>query len=270
MLYKSTLILAAASATLGATPPGFEPGSEDSLIVSFGVGASAADGNVLEKAATQTQPSIGTESKLDGTSFAVLMIDLDIPTDSPPATNTLLHWLQTGLTQSTTPIPIDSPTGSANGSVNAYLFENTTAAFAEYFGPSPPARIPLSHRYTQILVDTTDATDDDLSVLQTAAASRQGFSALEILTQAGLADKVLAGNFFNVTNPGPVEASTSSNASSGSGSSSGGNSTATATGTGSVTAPTQTPTFVPGAAVAQRASSMLLGIALVGAVFISL
>ncbi|KAI1482951.1 PEBP-like protein [Daldinia eschscholtzii] len=262
MLCKSLIILAGASATLASTPKGFEPGTTSALIVSFG-DVAAADGNVLEKAATQTAPTIGTQSKVEGTSFAVLMIDLDIPTDSPPETSTLLHWLQTGLTQSTAATPIDT----SEGSTDAFVFENSQgqAAFAEYIGPSPPARIPLSHRYTQILVDTSSATEANLDVLKNAAANRRGFDALSILTQAGLADKVLAGNFFNVTNPGPVASSTSKkNSTSDNGSGSAGS-----TGTGSVISPTQTP-FVPGAAMTHKVSGMLLGIAMVGAVFIAL
>ncbi|OTA94405.1 hypothetical protein M434DRAFT_30030 [Hypoxylon sp. CO27-5] len=257
MLSKPFLILVGVSATLAATPNGFEPATESTLIVSYGTVA-ANDGNVLEKAATQTAPSIGTESKVDGTSFAVLMIDLDIPTNNPPATNTLLHWLQTGLTQSTTATTINT----TSGSTSAFLFQNSSgqAAFAEYLGPSPPARVPLSHRYTQILVDTSNATDDNLSVLQQAASSRQGFNASDVLTQAGLADKVLAGNFFNVTNAGPATSANSANSTTGSGSS---------RGTGSVTAPTQTP-FVPAAAVTQRASAVLLGITIVAALFMTL
>ncbi|KAI4867699.1 PEBP-like protein [Hypoxylon rubiginosum] len=263
MMYKSLLILAGISATLAVTPEGFEPAASSTLLVSFG-SVSAESGNVLAKDATQTAPSIGTESQLTGSSFAVLMIDLDIPTNSPPATNTLLHWMQTGLTQSTTATPL--------GSTNAFLFQNSSGqtAFAEYLGPAPPARIPLSHRYTQIVVDTSDATEASLSVLQSAAASRMGFNALAVLTQAGLESKVLAGNFFNVTNPGPV-ASTTGSANS-SNSTSGGSFT-NSTGTGSVTKPTPTPTqspIVPGAAMAQKASGMLLGIAIVGAVFVTL
>ncbi|KAI1103086.1 PEBP-like protein [Jackrogersella minutella] len=177
------------------------------------------------------------------------MMDLDIPTNNPPATGTLLHWMQTGLTQSTTATALNSSTGSTN----AFLLQNTKgqAAFAAYLGPSPPARVPLSHRYTQILVDTSDATNANLKVLQTAAANRTNFNALTVLTQAGLANKVLAGNFFNVTNPGPAAATTTSN-----------------TTTGSTTSPTST--FVPAAGVSHRASGMLLAIAMVGAVFTSL
>ncbi|KAL7625319.1 hypothetical protein AAE478_004535 [Parahypoxylon ruwenzoriense] len=274
MLYESLVVLIGASAALAVTPQGFEPATESDLLVSFG-NVAAAGGNVLAKEA----PSIGTQSKLDGTSFAVLMIDLDIPTDNPPETGTLLHWMQTGLTQSTTATAINTTAGTTN----AFLFQTSQGqeAFTEYFGPSPPARVPLSHRYTQILVDTSAATDENLAVLQNAASSRRGFDTQAVLTEAGLARNVLAGNFFNVTNPGPV-ASSSSNSTTGTGSNSGGSTnttigtgsggstnTTTGSGSGRTPTPTQTP-LIPAAAVTQRASGMLLAIAMVGAVFITL
>ncbi|KAI0169534.1 PEBP-like protein [Hypoxylon sp. FL1284] len=263
MLYKSLLTLAGASAALAVTPEGFEPAADSKLLVSYET-ASADGGNVLPKDATASAPSIGTESQLAGSSFAVLMIDLDIPTDSPPATNTLLHWMQTGLTQSTT----------SSGSATGFALENAQgeAAFAEYLQPNPPARIPLSHRYTQILVDTSDATEDNLAVLKSAAANRMGFNALSVLTDAGLESKVLAGNFYNVTNPGPVTSSTTTTTTTTPSNSTGGG-FANSTGTGAIPKPTPTPTqspIVPGGAMAQKASGMLVGIAMVGAVFVTL
>ncbi|KAH8160975.1 hypothetical protein CIB48_g7263 [Xylaria polymorpha] len=247
MLSKFILTLAAsASGALAATPAGFEPGSETSLLVSFG-NIAALDGAVVAKDATQTAPTIATQSKLDGTSFAVLMIDLDIPTDSPPATNTLLHWLQTGLTQSSSAVSLSTTQGTSSAFV---LSVPEDEAFAPYIGPAPPARIPLSHRYTQIVVDTSDVSEEGLAALKTAAATRLGFNAQTILTSAGLADKVVAGNFFNVTNSGPVSASTASNSTTG-----GGN------GTNSNNPPTPT-TQVPisGAVNSQQASASLLAV----------
>ncbi|KAI0552636.1 PEBP-like protein [Xylaria curta] len=239
MLSKFLITLAAsASGALAATPAGFEPGSETSLLVTFGTVA-AQDGAVVAKDITQTAPTIATQSKLDGTSFAVLMIDLDIPTDSPPKTNTLLHWMQTGLTQSS----------SASGSKSAFEFSvSGDEAFAPYLGPAPPARIPLSHRYTQIIVDTSDVTDAGLAALKAAAANRMGFNAQSVLTSAGLVDQVVAGNFFNVTNPGPVTGTTTT-----SNSTTGGNN-----GTSSTNPPSQVP--VPAAANSQQASASLLAI----------
>ncbi|KAI0157251.1 PEBP-like protein [Xylariaceae sp. FL1272] len=236
MLSKSVVALVATvTSALAATPSGFEPASENT---------------------TASAPALGTESKLDGTSFAVIMIDLDIPTDNPPATNTLLHWMQTGLTQSSSATVLNTTTGT----LSEYLLSvaDNQTAFASYIGPSPPARIPLSHRYTQILVDTSDATDDGLATLQTAAANRSGFNAEAVLTQAGLVDKVVAGNFFNVTNPGPVtDASILPNESSSSGESSGESSSDN--GTGSSDSPAQA------SAMAQRVSGPLLVMTMVGA-----
>ncbi|GAW17337.1 hypothetical protein ANO14919_067930 [Xylariales sp. No.14919] len=255
MQSKSLIALAAsASGALAATPPGFEPSSETSLLVTYG-GVAALDGAVVEKDITQEPPTIATQSKLDGTSFAILMIDLDIPTDNPPETNTLLHWLQTGLTQSSSAVPFNA----TQGSTSAFVFSvpEDEDAFAPYLGPAPPARIPLSHEYTEIIVDTSDASEDGLSALKTAAANRLGFNAQDVLTSAGLVDKVVAGNFFNVTNPGPVEGTKSSNSTTG-----GGN------GTNSGSSPSQSP--VTGAAVSQRVGASLLATMMVGVAFLAL
>jgi hypothetical protein len=145
------------------------------------------------------------------TSYAVLMIDLDIPTDTPPQTDTLLHWLQTGLTPPQFPTTIVTGSGDIN---MAYLLEDdnssaiavatTPPAIVPYFGPNPPAREPLTHRYTQLLVDTTGLGEEGERVLRTAAATLRGFDAAAVLGEAGLAERVLAGNFFTVRNEGPV------------------------------------------------------------------
>jgi phosphatidylethanolamine-binding protein len=153
------------------------------------------------------------------------MIDLDIPTDTPPATNTLLHWAQTGLTPANTPTRLNTTTGQ----ISVFLLENSTntSPILGYFGPNPPARIPLSHRYTQILIDTSDTDDEDIAAIRTAAATIRGFNALTVLTAADLEDKVVAGNFYNVTNPGPVATGNSTTPSGGSGTGTGGGATTT-------------------------------------------
>ncbi|KAI0108679.1 phosphatidylethanolamine-binding protein [Nemania sp. FL0031] len=254
MLSKSIVALAvSASGALAATPTGFEPGSDTGLLVTFG-NVAAVDGAVVAKEITQTAPTIATESKLDGTSFAVLMIDIDIPTDNPPETNTLLHWMQTGLTQSSSSVSLNTTMGSQASFVLEVPADE--AAFAEYIGPAPPARIPLSHRYTQIVVDTSDVSEEGLDALKTAAATRLGFNAETVLTSAGLADKVLAGNFFNVTNPGPVAATNTTT--------SGGNSTSS----GGSSPSSQVP--VPAAAVSQRVSASLMAVMMVGVAFFAL
>ena len=154
--------------------------------------------------ATQTQPTIGTLTRLNGTSYAVIMIDLDIPTNPP---NTLLHWMQTGLAPAQTPTTVNNASAApGGGSVTLFLLTNSsgTAPLADYRGPNPPARNPLSHRYTQILVDTSESTARDVGALGTAAQTRLGFNASAVLAAANLLDRVVAGNSFNVTNPGPA------------------------------------------------------------------
>ena len=176
------------------------------------------------------------------------MIDLDIPTDTPPQTNTLLHWMQTGLTPSTTQTQLNT----TSGTIRAFLLENRTnaSAVAPYFGPNPPARVPLTHRYTQILVDTTALTEQGAQALRTAAATRVGFDAAAVLARAGLQGGVVAGNSFNVTNPGPALAANASS------------STATAAATGAGTAATGTgasQTVVPGGGAVFRPGTALVG-----------
>jgi phosphatidylethanolamine-binding protein len=145
---------------------------------------------------------LATMMRMTGTSYAVMMVDLDIPTSSPPETSTLLHWMQTDLTPASTPTVMNTTAGRA--SVFLLQMPGAMMAAAPYFGPSPPNRVPLEHRYTQLLVDTSGASQQAMGVLIQAAQQRQGFSAEKVLTQAGLTDKVVAGNFFVVANPGPA------------------------------------------------------------------
>ncbi|KAH8908742.1 hypothetical protein BR93DRAFT_936344 [Coniochaeta sp. PMI_546] len=243
VLYRSAAVLVAAVTTcLAKTPAGFEPASNNDLIVEFS-SIAALNGAVLPK---------------EGTSYAVIMIDLDIPTNTS-STNTLLHWMQTGLTPATSPTMLNT----TRGQNMVFLLQNTTqtAPAAPYIGPGPPARNPLSHRYTQILVDTSAVTTQSTSALETAAKTRLGFNAMSVLMQAGLATKVVAGNFFNVTNPGPVQ---NSNGGGFSNSSTGTNGGSGAAGTGSVSSPSASSTFVTGVGSANAPSGGVV-IALLGA-----
>lgn len=133
------------------------------------------------------------------------MVDLDIPSDQSP--HTFLHWMQTGLTPVITASTISAP----NGSTQAFTLSNAknTSAIVAYTPPAPPAQNPLSHRYTQILVDTSSMTSAGLSALQSAAETRVGFDTDSALQAAGLGNNVVAGNSFNVTNPGQTFSSAS-------------------------------------------------------------
>lgn len=163
------------------------------------------------------------------------MIDLDIPTTTPPQTSTLLHWLQTNLRPATVPTRIRTPATGAELSV--FLLENGTtpaeAPFVPYFGPNPPARIPLAHRYVQLLVDTSAVLPAGLEVLRERARTGRGFDVEAVLGEAGLRGLagVVAGSWLVVRNPGPV-----------------GNGTATTTGTGTAAGPTGAGAVPTGAA----------------------
>lgn len=136
------------------------------------------------------------------------MIDLDIPSTQNP--HTFLHWMQTGLTPATTATSLTT----VNGTVQGFTLSNAknTSAIVAYTQPGPPAQNPLSHRYTEVLVDTSAMTSIGLAALQKAAGTRVGFDINTALQAAGLTNNVVAGNSFNVSNPGPVTAAANANA----------------------------------------------------------
>ncbi|KAH8767404.1 phosphatidylethanolamine-binding protein, partial [Diaporthe sp. PMI_573] len=197
LLKRFIALWAASTLVVGKTPGGFIPTSNTDLIVIYGQTA-AMNGVVVDEEATGSAPTIATKSRLDGTSYAVIMVDLDIPSDQNP--HTFLHWMQTDLAPATTAATISA----SNGSTQAFTLTNTknTSALVAYTQPAPPAQNPLSHRYTQILVDTSSMSPAGLSVLQSAAKTRVGFDTESVLQAAGLSSNVVAGNSFNVTNPG--------------------------------------------------------------------
>lgn len=137
------------------------------------------------------------------------MVDLDIPVNKAGATTTLLHWMQTGLSLNSRPSRVGSAADAADAVETAFLLRNSSdlAPAAAYISPSPPARLPLSHTYAQLLVDTTGLAPQSsaMQVLAHAAQTRQGFNVQQVLQQAGLTTRLAAANFFNVTNPGPAQ-----------------------------------------------------------------
>ncbi|TDZ29074.1 Protein FLOWERING LOCUS T [Colletotrichum spinosum] len=191
-MHRSALVvlLSQALAAWAKTPDGFEPASNVDLIVAYG-GQPALNGVNLPKSTTAKQPTFGTAEPLTGKSYAIIMVDIDIPTNNPPNTGTFLHWAQTDLTPQTTTSNV--------GDKAIHTFSTNAQAIADYKGPSPPAREPLTHRYVSILVDTSDITPEGTTALQ-ALSQRGGVQVNDVLTQAGLANKVVAGNFFTVTN----------------------------------------------------------------------
>ena len=91
---------------------------------------------------------------------------------------------------------------------------NNETAFAPYFGPSPPNKAPNTHRYTQLLLDTS-GTNNSVAIaqLKQAAATRTNFNAVNVVKAAGV--PILAGNSFDVSN-GTSSTSTNSTSTSGS------------------------------------------------------
>ncbi|KAF6789009.1 phosphatidylethanolamine-binding protein [Colletotrichum plurivorum] len=187
------VLLGYAAAALAKTPDGFQPASNNDLIVAFGA-QSALNGVNLPKADTAQEPTFGTTEPLTGKSFAIIMVDIDVPS----AAGTFLHWAQTDLAPDATTKTVQL---GADGerTIHTLSIAGGAAAIADYRGPSPPARNPLTHRYVELLVDTSDITPEGTQALQ-ALSNRQGAQVNDVLTQAGLANKVVAGNFFTVTN----------------------------------------------------------------------
>jgi len=166
---------------------------------------------------TASAPTVGTTEKLFGT-YTVMMVDPDIPPQTAGgATSELLHWMQSGLVSSNTSTTVGGQT----------FFElvnpSNTTPIASYIQPSPPNKSPTSHRYTQLLLNTT-GNSSALSTLAKLGMTRQNFRAVNVVNSAGL--QVLRGNSFNVT------AATNTTASGGSSS---GNSTTSAAGTKATT-----------------------------------
>lgn len=255
MIYAPLTLLAAAGA-LAATPAGFTPTSQNDLVVAFN-GRVAASGSVQIRDQVQTTPQVGTTTRLTGSSYAVFMIDLDIPRErlpSPTISNTLIHWLQTGLTPATTATRFNGST--TTGEIFLLTNSSQTAPVQAYFGPAPPALNPLSHRYTQVLVDTSSSNASAVTAFTAAVRdNRIGFDLATVLQAAGLTGRVVAGNFFNVTNPGPVN-STGTGTGGGAG-----------TGTGNGTANPTSPVPTAGAMIHTPLGAMVAGLCGFAALF---
>ncbi|KAI6377897.1 hypothetical protein MCOR25_002414 [Pyricularia grisea] len=197
MIFSYLSILAAAGSALAVTPQGFSPGVQAPLFVLYSDSVAALNGATMSKMTTSKEPFVGTEQKLTGKSYAIMMVDMDIPTSQPPKTRSLLHWMQTDL------VPVDKPVtvNTTVGTTTVYPVSNLkrVVAAAPYIGPDPPARVPLNHRYTQVLVDTSNVGQEQMRILSKAATKREDFNVAEVLSAANIpTDKIVAGNFFQV------------------------------------------------------------------------
>jgi len=227
MFTSSVLAVALAGAAMAVTPPGFEPSSNKDLAVAFD-GKLALNGAVVSKAECASAPTVGTAEKMEG-KYTIMMVDSDIPPAQVGGpTSELLHWMQTDLQSA------DTATNIGGMQVFELVNAGNTTAFASYLSPNPPNKAPLSHRYTQMLLNTTTLqTSGNMSILQMFASSRQMFDAAKVVKMAGL--EVLAANSFNVTAGANGGNSSSAGATTGPSKSGAATATATATGAGTGT-----------------------------------
>ncbi|KAH8751712.1 phosphatidylethanolamine-binding protein [Hyaloscypha sp. PMI_1271] len=227
MFSSSLLLVVLAGAATAFTPAGFEPASSNNLTVVFG-NTLATNGKNILKAETAQPPIIGTSQKLFG-SYTIMMVDPDIPPQTAGGpTGELLHWMQSGL--------VSANNATFIGGVRMFELINptNTSALATYIQPSPPNKSPNTHRYTQMLLNTT-GNSSALSTLSTFAKTRSGFSAVNVVKSSGL--NVLFGNSFDVTNTTLIQSNITKTTASVAGAGSTGTGTASAAATGTGTTP---------------------------------
>lgn len=149
-------------------------------------------------------PSLYTDEHLSGL-YTLMMFDPDNP---PPANSTstqtqeFLHWIQPGLVSSNTSTIVNGK------QVYELLNPWNVSALAPYLEPGPPFKFPYFHRYIELLLYTPTQNS---SVLYQAAQSRSPFHAQQVITDANLT--VVAGNWFNSSNPQALIGNPSGNAS---------------------------------------------------------
>lgn len=148
----------------------------------------SSDNNIF--ADTANAPILGTTAKMTGT-YTVLMVDPDIPLALSGGTaSQFLHWMQSDLTSANT------TTNIGGQKVYELISTSNTTAFAKYLQPNPPNMTPTTHRYIQLLFNTT-GMNSSLATLQMAGKNRGNFSAADVVKRAKL--MVLMGNSFNVS-----------------------------------------------------------------------
>src|SRR5437588_626322 len=79
-----------------------------------------------------------------------MMVDPDIPSaNGSGPTGEMLHWIQPGLYSANTSTTI--------GGVTSYELVNLqhSGVYGAYLQPNPPYKVPYSHRYVQLLLNTT-------------------------------------------------------------------------------------------------------------------
>ncbi|RAL58364.1 hypothetical protein DID88_006044 [Monilinia fructigena] len=185
----SLFAVALAGRASAFTPSGFEPASSENLTVAYG-SKLAINGIQMLRADTASAPILGTATKMTGT-YTVMMVDPDIPSSKAGnSTSQFLHWMQSGLTSANTTTTIDGQ------KIYELVNEKNTPAFATYLQPNPPNIAPTTHRYTQLLFNTTNM-NMSLATFQIAGKDRGNFNAADVAKGANLT--VIMGNSFNVS-----------------------------------------------------------------------
>jgi hypothetical protein len=229
------------------------------------VSSSLVDGNDVKSSKTNSlptetsaAPTVYTDKHLDG-QYVVMVVDPDLPT-SPPTE--MLHWLQ--------PFSSSSQSTTIGGkTVYELIPPSSTSAYADWKQPSPPFKVPYSHRYVILLLDLSDVSGIGDETLQADAQTRNPFDAVKTIKAAGV--PIIGSTWFNVTNAEAISSgsasvsstsSTSSHSSTSTDSSSATTTSASATstgsGTGSATGSSATPSASGNAAADLRLDAALV------------
>ncbi|KAK4167964.1 phosphatidylethanolamine-binding protein [Cladorrhinum sp. PSN259] len=191
-----TILLSSLSSSLvsAETPPGFTPEAKPRLEVTFGSKPVTTPGASFTKAETSKQPTIGTTTPLNGTSYLWLMVDVDVPANfqnpsAPGPRKNNLHALITGFKPSSTP--------NSAGIYELKTAGSSTAAAGPitYTGPAPPAENPPHpHKYISLLFETKEGAP---AITRQQVGQTFGFDVNNFVKTVGLGSPV-AGNWVEV------------------------------------------------------------------------
>jgi len=174
------------------TPPGFSPSSTNHLDVLYsnslmGTNTSLTTNSTV--AALTSAPEIGLSYPINTT---LLLIIIDPDTIISNRSTTILHFLQTNLTSST------SNCSASNSSIFVPL-RTDTSPLSSYLAPAPQAELPpRAHRYIQLLYEQPNNFSIPAE-FEDVLKRRNGFSLDSFASLTGLGE-VVAANWFAITN----------------------------------------------------------------------
>ncbi|KAL1793194.1 hypothetical protein ACET3X_008176 [Alternaria dauci] len=176
-----TSLFLAASALAQTTPSGFTPATNGTLDVYYGT-QYISPGIIVRKSITQRAPVIGLSNTTLSGKYLLAMIDIDGSQNG--RTTTVLHALLQDYTASGT---------TQNGT--SVLTTKATIP-SSYFGPSPGAGAPPTHRYVFLLHEQPDNFAVPAAHRQ-AVSTRWAIDWPKFITDAGLKAPI-AGNYLQV------------------------------------------------------------------------